>query len=114
MRIAIIGSRNLKLYDLDNYIPKGVTEIVSGGAVGIDSCAKKYALEKGLRLTEYLPNYKKYGVTAPLFRNMQIIENCDLVLAFWDGKSKGTRHVIKKCTEQRIPVKIYLISQADD
>ena len=62
-------------------------------------------------LTEYLPEYERYGKAAPLKRNITIIENADLVLAFWDGASKGTKNVIDNCKKQKIPVKIYIITK---
>lgn len=85
-----VGSRGLKVEHLENYLPEGVTEIVSGGARGVDTCARENALSHGLKLTEFLPEYDKYGRSAPLKRNITIIENADLVLAFWDGVSHGT------------------------
>ena len=97
MKVAIIGSRNLVIKDLQNYLPENVTEIVSGGAKGIDTCAKEYALAHGIKLTEFLPEYAKYGRGAPLKRNLQIIEYADEVIAFWDGKSAGTKYVIDNC-----------------
>ena len=83
MRVAIVGSRGLKVSNLENYLPDGVTEIVSGGARGIDLCAKEYALANGIKFTEFLPEYKRYGRSAPLKRNLTIIENVDFVFAFW-------------------------------
>ncbi len=79
MRIAIIGSRNLTVKNLADYLPNAhrITEIVSGGARGIDSCAAEYARAAGIKLTEFLPNYEKYGRRAPLIRNLQIIEHAD-------------------------------------
>ena len=97
MKLAIIGSRQLNISDLSGYIPPQVTEIVSGGARGIDTCAKEYALANNLKYTEFLPEYQKYGRYAPLKRNTQIINYADRVIAFWDGKSKGTAFVIKEC-----------------
>lgn len=88
MKVAIVGSRGLKVPNLGNYLPENVTEIVSGGAKGVDTCAKEYALSRGIKLTEYLPEYEKYGKVAPLKRNITIIESADLVLAFWDGISR--------------------------
>lgn len=87
MRIAINGSRNLTVKNLADYLPNAhrITEIVSGDARGIDSCAADYARAAGIKLTEFLPNYEKYGRRAPLIRNLQIIEHADCVLAFWDG-----------------------------
>lgn len=107
MKVAVIGSRGLHVDHLEDYLPKGVTEIVSGGARGIDACAKDYALRHGLKLTEFLPEYEKYGRGAPLRRNITIIEYADFVLAFWDGKSRGTKYVIDNCKKRNIPVAMY-------
>ena len=106
MRVAVIGSRGLWVDDLAKYLPKETTEIVSGGARGIDACAREYALRHGLKLTEYLPEYSRYGRAAPLKRNITIIENADLVLAFWDGVSRGTKYVIDNCKKRNIPVEV--------
>ena len=103
MKVAVIGSRGLHVDHLEDYLPEGTTEIVSGGARGVDSCARKYALRHGLKLTEY----EKYGRGAPLRRNITIIEYADLVLAFWDGKSRGTNYVIDNCKKRNIPVAVY-------
>ena len=61
MRVAIVGSRGLSVINLGKYLPEGVTEIVSGGARGIDTCAREYAIAHGIKLTEFLPEYEKYG-----------------------------------------------------
>lgn len=58
MKVAVIGSRNLNVMELHLYLPKNTTEIVSGGARGIDSCAKNYAINNNIKLTEFLPDYK--------------------------------------------------------
>ena len=97
MKIAIIGSRNLEITSIGDYLPPDTDEIVSGGAKGIDSCAAEYARANGLRLTEFLPEYERYGRGAPIVRNKQIVDYADEVVAFWDGKSKGTLSVIKYC-----------------
>ena len=108
MKVAVIGSRGLRVNDLGKYLPDEVTEIISGGARGVDTSAWEYAMEHGLKLTEYLPEYNKYGRGAPLKRNITIIENADLVLAFWDGSSRGTKYVIENCKKRNIPLKIYV------
>ena len=108
MRVAVIGSRELLVDNLEDYLPEETTEIISGGARGVDASAKDYALQHGLKQTEYLPEYARYGRTAPLKRNITIIENADLVLAFWDGASRGTKYVIDNCKKRNIPVKIYM------
>ena len=57
MRGAVIGSRSLSVTNLEAYLPADVTEIVSGGARGIDQSAREYAHAHHLKLTEYLPDY---------------------------------------------------------
>ena len=108
MRVAVIGSRNLTVQNLGEYLPEDTSEIVSGGARGVDTSAREYAKASGIKLTEFLPEYDKYGRSAPLNRNITIIENSDLVLAFWDGKSRGTKFVIDYCKSCGIPIKIFL------
>lgn len=112
MKVAVIGSRNLHVGDLGKYLPDDVTEIVSGGAKGIDTDARIYALQRGIKLTEILPEYDKYGRSAPLRRNITIIEHADLVLAFWDGSSHGTRFVIENCKKRGVPVKVFMPQKA--
>lgn len=106
MKIAIVGSRGLNV-DLKKYIPDEVTEIVSGGARGIDYCAKVYALENNIKLKEYYPEYNKYGRYAPLKRNIEIIKSVDMVFAFWYGSSHGTRFVIENCRKMNVPVRVF-------
>lgn len=60
MKAAVIGSRNILHVDIEKYLPDGVTEIISGEAKGVDSLAKEFAICKGLKLTEYLPEYNRY------------------------------------------------------
>ena len=111
MKVAVIGSRNLQVDDLGRYLPEDVTEIVSGGARGVDTSARKYAHVHGIKLTEFLPEYEKYGRGAPLRRNITVIEYADVVLAFWDGSSHGTKYVIDNCKKRGVPVKVYVPRQ---
>lgn len=100
MKVAIISSRNLKIENIKKYLPPETTEIVSGGAKGADACAKAYAIKNNIRLTEFLPDYKKFGKSAPLIRNREIIYYCDFVLAFWDCKSRGTKFTVDFAEKQ--------------
>ena len=79
MKIAIIGSRGLKPFDIGEYLPKDITEIVSGGAKGVDSYAEEYANRNGIAVKVFLPEYEKYGKGAPLKRNLEIINYSDIV-----------------------------------
>lgn len=107
MKIAVIGSRSILTADLDTYISDG-DEIVSGGAVGIDSCAAEYAEKNGISLKVFIPEYDKYGRGAPIVRNKQIVDYADKILAFWDGKSRGTLSVIKYAEKVGKPCEIIL------
>lgn len=98
MKVAVIGSRTFIDYDrlkriLDLY---PITTIVSGGAKGADSLGEKYADEKGLQKEIYYPDWDLFGKSAGFLRNTTIIENCDMVVALWDGESKGTKDSLSK------------------
>jgi hypothetical protein len=108
VKVAVIGSRGLSVKDLGKYLQVDTTEIVSGGARGVDTSAKEYANAHGLKLTEFLPDYQKYGRAAPLKRNITIIEYADIVFEFWDKKSHGTKFVIDNCKQRGIPVRIFV------
>ncbi len=99
MKLAIIGSRELHVENFEEYLPEGVTEIVSGGAKGIDTDAEAYAIKKGIKTTVFLPEYSRFRGGAPHVRNKQIVNYADEVLAFWDGSSRGTKSVIEYCRE---------------
>ena len=94
MKVAVVGSRSVFAIDIGRYVSDG-DEIVSGGAVGADACAAEYAKRRGLKLTVFLPQYERYGRAAPIVRNKMIVDYADKIIAFWDGKSKGTLSVIK-------------------
>lgn len=108
MKVAVIGSRKLEIGELKGYLPPDVTEIVSGGARGVDLAAAEYAKKNGIPLKEFLPDYPRFGKAAPLKRNQQIIEYADTVLAFWDGKSRGTKYVINYCGKVGKPIKVWV------
>lgn len=109
MRVAVIGSRTLHIEDWEHYLPPNTDEIISGGAKGIDQSVGLYAQSHEIALKVFLPEYEKYGRHAPLLRNITIIENADLVLAFWDGESRGTKFVIDMCNARSIPIRVILL-----
>ena len=115
MKLAIIGSRGFNDYDklervLTSYFSfivkkppyiNFIHKIISGGADGADKLGAKFANDNGVVLIEFKPDWDKYGKSAGFIRNKDIIDNCDFVLAFWDGKSKGTAHTLKLAKEQK-------------
>ena len=96
MKIAIVGSRGFDDYEIlkktiiNEFEIEKITGIVSGGALGADLLAEKFAIEFSIQVLVFKPDWKRYGKGAGKIRNKKIIENCDYVLAFWDGISKGT------------------------
>ncbi len=94
--IAVIGSRNFNDYDkLKVVLNKfDIDKMVSGGAKGADLLAERYATEYNIPTIIHKPDWKKYGRCAGFVRNKLIIEDADIVVAFWDGRSKGTKNSI--------------------
>ena len=106
MKLLIVGSRNIKDFDLSPYIPTGVDTVISGGADGIDCLAEQYA--DSHRLSKYIvrPRYDLYGRAAALKRNEQMVDMADAVLAIWDGYSKGTHHTLKYAKKMNKPISL--------
>ena len=80
--------------------------IIHGGAKGADSVAHEIAHELGIRTRVSVPDYALHGPAAPHVRNDRMLSECDFVLAFWDGKSPGTKSVIDKARRRKIPHKV--------
>lgn len=111
MKAAIIGSRNFSDYayleeSMSAHLDR-ITLIVSGGALGADSLAEKFAEAHGIETLVIKPDWKKYGKAAGYIRNTDIISNSDEVFAFWDGASKGTLNSINTTKKQGKPITIF-------
>ncbi len=109
MKVAVIGSRSCSEFSVSqliSFLPSGCSEIVSGGAVGIDSIAQAAAHVLEIPIKVFLPKFEKYGKVAPLKRNIEIIEYSDIVLAFWDMRSNGTKQAIAECIRRQKPFRI--------
>ena len=106
MKVAVVGSRGIRRINLEKYLPKECDEIVSGGAIGVDTLARNYAIANGLKLKEFLPEYEKYGRRAPILRNFLIVDYADEVIAFWDGESRGTFSVIDYCYKKGKKIRV--------
>lgn len=94
MKLAIIGSRNINNIDISKHITLNPSQIISGGAKGVDTLAADYAAINNIGLLVIKPDYKAHRQGAPIRRNEKIVQLCDQVLAFWDGSSRGTKYVI--------------------
>lgn len=108
IRVAVVGSRGITAVDLSQFLPRNCCLIVSGGARGVDTIAEQYAKDHGIKTLIIRPDYERYGRSAPIRRNDIIVDNADLVLAFWDGESHGTKYTIDYAKKTGKPVKIHV------
>jgi hypothetical protein len=114
-KVIIAGSRGFSNYKLlreqcNKYLrEKRKTSniiIVSGHARGADTLGEKYAQDEGFALEIYLAQWKKLGKQAGYRRNEQMAEVADALIAFWDGESKGTKHMIDIMNAKSLQVKV--------
>ena len=89
---AVIGSRGVISFD---FSVLKLTNVISGGALGVDKLVHNYCISNNIPISEILPNYGKHGTAATHIRNRQIVDSSDIVYAIWDMKSKGTKSVIE-------------------
>lgn len=115
MKLAVVGSRTFTDFEfmkqILDYHP--CTHIISGGAKGADTLAKRYAAEKGISMKEFPADWNTHGKSAGYIRNKQIVDACDEVVAFWDGESKGTKHTMTLAEEAGKPVHKYWPEEPD-
>jgi len=115
MKLAVVGSRSLyntqaqtllsnTIDDIREYAK--VEEIITGGASGIDVLAIRYATIHSIPYKVITPDYNKHGKYAPLIRNKQIVDECDKLVAIWDGHSTGTSHTVKLAMKQKKLIKV--------
>ncbi len=119
-RIVIAGCRDYNNYnEAKKYISYYLSDIrkqnniviLSGCATGADALGERYAKENGFKVEKHPANWEKYGKYAGPKRNKEMAKNCDYVICFWDGKSKGTKSMITLAKEYKKPIKIIKISQ---
>ena len=112
VKLAIVGSRSFDNYELlvekiKELIPVPIKMIVSGGAKGADSLGERYAEENDIPTKIFKPNWGKYGRSAGFKRNIDIVMESDIVIAFWDGLSRGTKHSIDQSL--RLGKQLYIV-----
>lgn len=116
MKLAVVGSRGFSRLDLvKDWILMEVPEgslLVSGGAIGVDSVVtnlKTWCTKYDF--VEYIPNYALHGKSAPLVRNYDIVQDVDCVVAFWDGKSRGTNHAVSIANTVKVSNVVYCLNK---
>ena len=120
MKLAIIGSRTFNDFPLlldyltsyfFNSLPRvfRFDTVISGGAAGADRLGERFADDYEIEKQIFKPEWDKYGKSAGFKRNQQIVDACDIVLAFWNGESKGTQDTIEKAKRAKKPTFIVYI-----
>lgn len=121
LKVIIAGSRSFNNYKLleekmdfflknkiDKNRPYFNIEIVSGTARGADTLGEKYAKEKGFALKRFPANWDLYGKKAGYIRNKEMRNYADVCVVFWDGESKGSKHMINLAKEDNMPIRVVM------
>lgn len=115
IKLVIAGGRDFNDYDLleetCNYMLSHLLnayeiEIVSGGAKGADTLAQRYAKSNRFKLTIMPADWDKHGKSAGYKRNQEMADYATHVVAFWDGKSRGTQHMINIANKDGLKCKV--------
>lgn len=113
MKVIIAGSRTFNDYEFlcekcnTAFTYLNEVEIVSGTTNGADKLGEKYANDNGYQIKHFPANWDLYGKSAGYKRNEEMAKYSDALIAFWDGKSKGTKHMIDLAKQYNLKVKIY-------
>jgi hypothetical protein len=115
-KVIVAGGRyfnNYKLlkYELDFLLSEKVKQgykiiIISGHANGADKLGEKYAIEKGYEVIYKAADWDQFGKAAGYRRNVEMSEIADACVAFWDGESKGTKHMIDISKSKKLALRI--------
>lgn len=111
LNVAIVGSREYadmeQVVAFVNSLPVG-TVVVSGGARGVDSIAEAAAKRRGLETCIFPADWTRYGKAAGIRRNVDIVNKADAIVAFWDGRSRGTEFTIELARAKDKPVHVVI------
>lgn len=116
MKVIIAGGRTFNDFQLlyktcDKALSlQTEIEIVSGTANGADKLGEQYANEKGYPIKKFPADWNKYGKGAGYKRNEEMAKYSDCLIAFWDGKSKGTKHMIDLAKMHGLKIKIVMFN----
>lgn len=117
-RIIIAGSRSVDEYwrveaamsqVTAGGANRGVYEIVSGGAEGVDQFGERWAEEYDCDVTRFEPDWEEYGNAAGPIRNGQMAKYADKLVAVWDGESAGTRDMIDKALDEGLDTHVFQV-----
>ncbi len=113
MKTIIAGSRDIndmdKLYKALISVNWPITEVVSGGARGVDMLGEQWAFDKGIIFTRFPANWEKFGRGAGFIRNAEMANYAEALVAIWDGCSKGTGNMIDLARAKRLKIHVELV-----
>jgi len=112
LRVAIVGSRHFsdpwRVADYVNSLPARAS-IITGSASGVDAAATKAAREKGVPVQVIPASFDELADTAKsAVRNQRLVDACDVLVAFWDGSSKGTRTTVERALDSGKEVHVFI------
>lgn len=117
MKVIVSSTSSLLKYALmekmlDDYIKDNkMEELVSGGAHhGADRFSEVWAKLNGIPVKKFIANWKNVRKAAPV-RNRKMAKYADALIAFWDGKSPGTRNMIEEATKRKLKVKVIKVEE---
>lgn len=115
-KVIVAGSRKLNVSSsfvarkiqavLRNKDPKEI-EIVSGGARGADKLGEVIAKQSGYAIKQFIPEWDKFGKGAGYRRNEEMAKYADACIVFWDGTSRGSKHMMDLANAYNLPVRVY-------
>lgn len=111
MRIIVAGGRDFRYRDiafvcLAKHVKQGDT-VISGHARGADIIGEMYARTHNIDLELHSADWNRYGKAAGRIRNSQMADVADKLIAFWDGKSRGTKHMISEAKKKGLELIVY-------
>lgn len=110
-RIIIAGGRDFDDYERVRQAARGIVQsgdtILSGGARGADSLGEKFAERNRLGLEKHPADWERHGKGAGFLRNHQMSLCADALIAFWDGRSRGTKNMIEQAHKARLETHVF-------
>lgn len=100
MKVIIAGSRTIEDPTIVEEVIRNsgftITEVVCGGAAGVDEIGDSFAIENNLSTKYFLPDWDKYGRATGPIRNKEMAKYADALIAIWNGTSSGTKNMIEE------------------
>lgn len=110
MKTIIAGSRDFNDLELLSWTMQTLLwepdEIISGGARGADKLGEEWAHDEGISVNLFPADWDTFGKSAGMIRNKEMAKAAEALVAFWDGKSKGTKNMIEEAAKAGLYIKV--------